>query len=116
MSDVLQKDIELSREEKRARLEHLLREKAAKAKTVPASFAQRRLWFLDQLEGGSAYNLARATRVKGQLNIVALRKALNALVARHESLRTSFGSVEGEPVQIIAPFRELELPIVDLRT
>src|SRR5437870_4299460 len=102
MSDVLQDELELSREEKRALLADLLRKKAAKPKTVPLSFAQQRLWFLDQLEPDSAlYNISRAARMKGRLDMPALHQALNALVARHESLRTNFDSVEGEPVQII---------------
>ena len=116
MSDVLQNELELSRDEKWTLPAGLLGENAVRTKTVPASFAQQRLWFLDQLEGGSTYNISRATRMKGHLNVGALRQALNAIVARHESLRTSFDSVEGEPVQIIAPFRELKLAIVDLRT
>ena len=116
MSDVMQDDLELFRDEEQSLLAGLLREKAARARTVPASFAQQRFWFLHQLQGGSLYNISRAIRLKGHLNVGALRQSLNEIVARHESLRTSFDSVEGEAVQIIAPFRELELAIVDLRT
>jgi amino acid adenylation domain-containing protein len=113
MSDGLQKEIG---EARRALLANLLREKTARAKRVPASLAQRRLWFLDQLEGGSSYNISWATRIEGHLNVGVLRRTLNAIVARHESLRTNFASIDGEPVQIIAPFRELELTTVDLKT
>lgn len=116
MRDVLQNELELSRDDEWTLLAGLLREKAARAKRVRASFAQQRLWFLDQLEERSTYNISRATRMKGHLNVRALRQSLNAIVARHESLRTSFDSIEGECIQIIAPFRELELTIVDLRT
>lgn len=101
--------------EKRALLADLLRKKAAVARQVPVSFAQQRLWFLDQLDPGSAsYNISRAVRLKGQLNLQALQEALNSIVARHESLRTNFTSIDDEPVQIIAPTREIEIQLLDL--
>src|SRR6266498_22226 len=107
---------ELSIDEKRALLADLLRERGAKGRTVAVSFAQQRLWFLDQLEpGSSSYNVSRAARMRGRLNVPALRQTVNALVARHESLRTNFGSVEGEPVQIVFPSREAELCTIDLK-
>jgi amino acid adenylation domain-containing protein len=116
MSRTLRNGKELSADERRALLADLLREKAAKGRRVPASFAQQRLWFLDQLEPGSAsYNVSRAARMKGRLNLAALHQTLNALVARHESLRTNFGADEGEPVQIISPAREMEIPLIDLK-
>src|SRR5438034_10409656 len=63
---------------------------------VPLSFAQQRLWLLDQLEpGNTAYNTSRLLSFSGVLNQDALRGALNAIVARHESLRTSFAVREG---------------------
>src|SRR2546421_2282816 len=62
------------------------------------SFAQQRLWFLDQFEPGSAeYNVPLALRLRGELDEAALRSALEALVARHEVLRTSYGAERGEP-------------------
>ena len=101
--------------EKRALLAELLRKKAAGNRQVPVSFAQQRLWFLDQLEPGNAtYNISRAVRVKGELNLEALGEALNAIVARHESLRTNFTSVDDEPMQVIAPTRKIEIQHVDL--
>ncbi len=82
---------------------------------VPTSYAQRRLWFLDQLEPGSpAYNIARAIRVCGSLDYEVLRASLQELVARHESLRTTFADIEGDPMQVIAPRGSLELPVIDL--
>jgi amino acid adenylation domain-containing protein len=71
----------------------------------PASFGQRRLWLLDRLEPDAvAYNAVDARRLRGPLDIAALRAALDALVARHEALRTTFPERGGEPVQaILAP-------------
>ena len=101
--------------EKRALLAELLRQKADRKRQVPVSFAQQRLWFLDQLEPGNAsFNISRAVRVKGQLDLEALRQALNAIIARHESLRTNFTSIDDEPMQVIAPTREIEIRLVDL--
>ncbi len=79
------------------------------------SFAQQRLWFLDQLEHGlSAYNIPAAVRLKGPLNLAALEQSLNEIVRRHESLRTTFGNSGGWPSQQIAPALSIALPVVDL--
>ena len=82
---------------------------------LPLSFAQQRLWFIDQLEPGSVYNFPAAVRLKGQLNVAALKLSLNEIVKRHESLRTTFTTVDGRPVQVIAPHLTMALPILDLR-
>jgi len=81
----------------------------------PLSFAQQRLWFLHQLDPQSpAYNMPFALRLLGQLDIPALERTLNEIIRRHEVLRTSFDSLEGEPLQLIAATQPLELPLTDL--
>ncbi len=83
--------------------------------TSVASFSQQGLWFLDQLEPGTAsYNLPRAFRITGPLDVVALRQALQTMVHRHSSLRTVFESVNGECRQVVLPEVEIEVPVVDL--
>jgi hypothetical protein len=84
--------------------------------TFPLSFAQQRLWFLNQLQPNSAsYNIPLGLHFSGQLNIAALESSLQLLINRHEILRTNFIAVEGEPVQAIAATRDFTLPVVDLR-
>jgi amino acid adenylation domain-containing protein len=82
---------------------------------VPLSFVQRGLWFLDQLVADSPlYNIPAALRLSGPLNTTALHQSLNALVQRHEVLRTTFVAVDGHPMQVIAPVFTVPLPVVDL--
>jgi amino acid adenylation domain-containing protein/non-ribosomal peptide synthase protein (TIGR01720 family) len=81
----------------------------------PISFAQERLWFLNQMEPESAsYNVPAAVRLSGPLDVHALEMSLNAIVARHEILRASFPSVEGKPRQVVSPDVHLALPVRDL--
>ncbi|WP_338865498.1 amino acid adenylation domain-containing protein [Myxococcus stipitatus] len=76
---------------------------------VEQSFAQQRLWFLSQLDaGGTSYNMPFAVRLKGRLDTSALRESFRAVVKRHEVLRTTFGDVEGRPIQRIHEEAELE--------
>jgi amino acid adenylation domain-containing protein len=80
------------------------------------SFAQERLWFLDQYEPGSPlYNIPDALRLKGNLDTGALRSALNKVVARHEVLRTTCHGGDEYPVQIVNPEAQVEISDVDLR-
>jgi amino acid adenylation domain-containing protein len=82
---------------------------------LPASFAQDRLWFLDQLEPGTAaYNLVRAFRISGPLNVNALTSAIGAVIERHESLRTIFESVDGEARQVVLSDVDVQVPILNL--
>ncbi|GCE22082.1 non-ribosomal peptide synthetase [Dictyobacter kobayashii] len=82
---------------------------------LPLSFTQERVWFLHQLESNSAsYNISAAVRLLGPLQVPALEQSLNALIERHESLRTTFISRDGQPRQCIAPYLKLSLPLLDL--
>ena len=84
--------------------------------TIPLSFSQEQLWFLHQLTPEEpVYNEPCTIRLQGAINIDALEKALNEIIKRHESLRTRFITVDGQPVQAIAPPDTFNLPVVDLR-
>jgi amino acid adenylation domain-containing protein len=83
---------------------------------LPLSFAQQRLWFLAQLEPESSiYNIPAAYRLSGPLNVTALEQSLSEIVRRHETLRTTFYAVEGQPFQLVTPHQPRALPVVDLR-
>ena len=87
----------------------------ARPERLPLSYAQQRLWFLDQLGGSSAeYNMPEAMRLRGKLEVDALVRAINTVVERHESLRTRFASVDGQPAQIIAPLLRIAVALQDL--
>lgn len=81
---------------------------------IPLSFAQQRLWFLDQMDPGNhLYNVPRAIRLKGKLNLDAMERAVNDLIARHEILRTSYTTINDHPVQKIAAELTIPLPLFD---
>jgi amino acid adenylation domain-containing protein/non-ribosomal peptide synthase protein (TIGR01720 family) len=109
---------------KRALLEALLKEEGIEvgppisrvgSNPAPLSFAQERLWFLQQLDpAGSHYNLPVALRLAGPLNVAALEQALAEIVRRHEALRTCFVMSDENPVQLISPPQDLSLPLLSL--
>lgn len=93
----------------------LLKPQAVRPERIPLSYAQQRLWFVDRLQGASSeYNIMEALRLRGKLDQAALERAINLIVKRHESLRTHFIEVEGEPVQVIASELQIALPVFDL--
>ncbi|HKY27539.1 MAG TPA: amino acid adenylation domain-containing protein [Pyrinomonadaceae bacterium] len=115
MSSTLDRVLDLSLEEKRALLSKLVREEADGAETFPLSFAQQRLWFLAQLEPENpSYNLPQALQLRGVLDVNALKQTLNMIVARHESLRTTFKTIDGQPVQIVSRSPEINLAFTNL--
>jgi amino acid adenylation domain-containing protein len=84
---------------------------------LPLSFAQQRLWFIDQLEpGNTAYNIPGAMRLEGRLDLEALEKVISEIVRRHETLRTRFEAEDGVPVQVIDEWKPWKLEIIDLRS
>jgi aspartate racemase len=124
----LKERIESLSPDKRALLEKLIREKLPESsllrqirrrpeqEVLPLSFAQQRMWFLDQLEPGSpSYNISRALLFAGPLNAEALERSLNEILRRHEAMRTVFPSVDGDAVQVITPHRSFSVPVTDLR-
>ena len=83
---------------------------------LPLSFAQQRLWFLEQLDPGNfAYNLFSAFQLKGQLNVKALEQSFNEIIRRHEALRTVFTTADRQPLQTILSSLTIQIPVVDLR-
>ncbi|MGM3309125.1 condensation domain-containing protein, partial [Anabaena sp. WFMT] len=84
-------------------------------KELPLSFAQQRLWFLDQLEPDSPfYNIPMAVRLQGQLHHDALEQSFHTIVQRHKALQTNFQTVAGQPTAVISPTKLINLPILDL--
>src|SRR5215831_9598322 len=94
-------------------------ERVSRERHLPLSYAQQRLWFIDQLEpGNAAYNISMALWLKGKLRVEALQRAIDTIVRRHEVLRTYFAWIEGGPVQVIAeqmavPIEVQDLPMLD---
>ena len=85
--------------------------RGSRREELALSYAQQRLWFIDQLEPQSTlYNIPAAVRLTGELNLAALEQTFSEIVRRHEVLRTTFASVEGEPIQVISPMQTLTCP------
>ncbi|MCU0488379.1 MAG: condensation domain-containing protein, partial [Anaerolineales bacterium] len=84
---------------------------------MPLSYSQQRMWFLDQFEPASPfYNIPTAVRMSGQVDVQILTDCLNEIIRRHESLRTTFTRIDGQPVQVIQPSLVLSIPVIDLIT
>jgi amino acid adenylation domain-containing protein len=82
---------------------------------LPLSFAQERLWFMEQLEPGQPFNnIPVVLRLEGALNVGALEKSVSEIVRRHKTLRTIFNAGGGQPAAIVAPATEIKIPVVDL--
>ncbi len=81
---------------------------------APLSFAQQRLWFLNQMEPESPFNISIALKLNGSLNVDALAQTLSAIVDRHPVLRTTFASVDGNVVQVVAPPPAVAVSTIDL--
>ncbi len=106
---------ELPEQHSRAGLAAALRRAALQRRTVPLSSAQRRLWFLDQLEPGNPrYNVPVTVRLTGPLDVAALEQAFIRVIARHEILRARFMAHDGAPVQVIESDADFRLRCEDL--
>ena len=128
-SDIAKRFAGLSREQRAALFQQLKEKKAGaqagppsirrqsrESRVFPVSFAQQRLWVLDQFEpNNSLYNIPELFWVRGPLDPEVLRRALEAIVNRHEALRTTFVAEDGVPMQVIAERATLPLPLVELR-
>ncbi|PZS40769.1 MAG: hypothetical protein DLM62_01110, partial [Pseudonocardiales bacterium] len=87
---------------------------ADRTEPLPLSFSQQRLWFLNEFQGGGEYNSALALRLRGLMQVPALTAAVQELVARHESLRTTFKEVDGKATQVVQSVVDLVVPVVEL--
>ncbi len=92
-------------------------ERISRNETLAPSYAQQRLWFLDEFEPNSSlYNIPAAVRLRGTLDLTALEQSFREVIRRHESLRTRFGVADRMPVQVIDEAREFNLSVLDLST
>jgi amino acid adenylation domain-containing protein len=126
MSNRAQHIAELSSTERAALVSRLKQQRAAERERAqaiprhaaaahhPLSFAQQRLWFLEQLEPDGPYKVPTAFRIRGCLQVAALERSVNEIISRHEVLRTTFAEIEGRPVQIVAPRLTLSIRVEDL--
>jgi amino acid adenylation domain-containing protein len=89
--------------------------RTSRAEPLPMSFAQERTWRTSQTpEASAGYTFAAGVRIRGPLDVAALRQSVDYTVRRHETLRTTFAEQSGEPIQVIHPAQPLDLPLIDL--
>jgi amino acid adenylation domain-containing protein len=89
---------------------------APRDRNLGLSFSQERLWFLYQLDPNDiSYNISNCVRLKGEIRIDLFRATISEIIHRHKALRTTFDEIDGEPVQVVSPPFEIELPIEDLQ-
>jgi amino acid adenylation domain-containing protein len=116
MTTIPERGTELSPEQKRSLLIDLMDNGESEMRLYPLSLAQQRLWFLEQLEPGTAtHNISSGLRLKGDLDTLALRRSVGSIIARHETLRTAFVTLQGEVFQKVSPTGDVEIPEVDLQ-
>ncbi|MFN6462896.1 MAG: non-ribosomal peptide synthetase [Nostoc sp. DedVER02] len=123
MSDLLKRLESLSPEKRELVLQKLKKQQksplltpVSREQLLPLSFAQQRLWFIDQLEGENCvYNVPFFWEISGVLNVSALEKAIATIIQRHEVLRTSFSIVDESPIQVIDAHPQLKLQVLDWR-
>jgi amino acid adenylation domain-containing protein/non-ribosomal peptide synthase protein (TIGR01720 family) len=101
--------------EKRKLLELKLKQKGAKFNSFPLSFAQQRMWFLDQMEPGSpVYNIPVAWKISGDFDIAIFKKTLDAIITRHEILRTNFVTIAGKGMQVISQKSQISIETLEI--
>ena len=116
MTTIPERRTELSPEQKRSLLIDLMDNGESEMRLYPLSLAQQRLWFLEQLEPGTAaHNISSGLRLNGDLDTLALRRSVGSIIARHETLRTAFVTLQGEVFQKVSPTGDVEIPEVDLQ-
>jgi hypothetical protein len=114
MRDVLPRLRELSSKEREVLLAKLIERRNSFGRVAPLSFAQQRLWFLEQfVEGNPYYNETSVLHFPFPVEAQLLKTSLNEIVSRHEALRTVFEPTEGEPRQRVLPSLELGLKVLD---
>jgi amino acid adenylation domain-containing protein len=117
MTTIPGRGTELSPAQKRSLLIDLMDDGESEIRLYPLSLAQQRLWFLEQLEPGTAtHNISSGLRLKGDLDTQALRRSIGSIVARHETLRTAFVTLQGEVFQKVSRTGDVEIPEVDLQS
>ncbi|HEY4564840.1 MAG TPA: condensation domain-containing protein, partial [Thermoanaerobaculia bacterium] len=113
---LLFQQLQKQREKEAAAEPQRIPRQARDRETYPLSFAQQRLWFLNNFEPESPeYNIPQAFRIEGDLDPEVMQRALREVARRHEALRTTFRSIEGEPAQVIAQVVDMEVPFTDAR-